>query len=236
MQEFGLTVHSRFSNISNESLDEMVQEIKDMNPRWGPKLLVGYLRSRGTFVQRERVRQALVRVDPIGVVARRCRAVHRRVYSVTRPLALWHFDGHHKRIKWRFVIHGCIDGYSRIPVFLKCSSNNRAQTVFSNFIEAVEKWGRPWRTRCDQGGENVDVVQYMIEKPGPGRGSALVGRIVHNQRIERLWRDVYKDVASVFHGLFSLMEEVGILDPIAETDIWCLHLIFGVCTTHFWDT
>eukprot|EP00794_Sanderia_malayensis_P001484 gene1484-1641_t len=93
-------------------------------------------------------------------------------------------------------------------------------------MDAVECWGMPSRTRCDQGGENVDVVQYMIVKRGAGRSSALVGCSVHNQRIERLWRDVYKDVASIFYELFSVMEEVGILDPISDADMWCLHYAF----------
>ena len=34
-------------------------------------------------------------------------------------------------------MHGGVDGFSRIPVFLKCSDNNRASMVFQDFIEAV---------------------------------------------------------------------------------------------------
>ena len=66
--------------------------------------------------------------------------------------------------------------------------------MLSCFRDAVAQWGLPSRIRSDRGGENIDVVQYMIHRRGTGRGSALVGRSVHNQRIERLWRDVYTDV------------------------------------------
>ena len=66
----------------------------------------------------------------------------------------------------------------------------------------------------------------MIIKRGTDRGSALVGRSVHNQRIERLWRDVYRDVLDLFYGIFMSMEDIGILDPINEIDIWCLHYCF----------
>ena len=76
------------------------------------------------------------------------------------------------------------------------------------------------------GGENVDVVRFMIERRGAGRNSALVGRSVHNQRIERLWRDVFKDVLQYFYDLFYMMEDVGILDPVNEVDLWCLQYCF----------
>ena len=31
--------------------------------------------------------------------------------------------------RWRLVVHGGVDGYSRIPVYLHCSDNNKADTV-----------------------------------------------------------------------------------------------------------
>jgi hypothetical protein len=41
------------------------------------------------------------------------------------------------------VVDGGIDGYTRIPVFLKCSSNNKADTVLQLFTEAIEEYGLP---------------------------------------------------------------------------------------------
>ncbi len=132
-----------------------------MNPYCGSKMLSGYLRAKGILIPRERIRKSLNRVDAVGIAARQCKAIRRRLYDVTRPLGLWYFDANHKLIKWRFVIHEAIDGYTRIPVFFRCSTNNRAHTVYSYFIDAVERYGLPSRTRCDQGSENVDVVQYI---------------------------------------------------------------------------
>ena len=45
----------------------------------------------------------------------------------------------------------------------------------------------------------------------------LVGKSVHNQRIERLWRDVYVGVIKFYHDLFLYMEAIGVLDPDDET-------------------
>ena len=61
------------------------------------------------------------------------------------PNSLWHIDGYHKLIWWRLVIHGGIDGYNRIPVYLKVASNNKAETVFDAFCAAVTKFGLPSR-------------------------------------------------------------------------------------------
>lgn len=78
---------------------------------------------------------------------------------------------------WRIVIHGGIDGYSRMPVYLKASDNNRAETVLREFLQSVEEFGLLSRVRSDKGGENVDVAAYMLSHPqrGPGRGSMITG-------------------------------------------------------------
>ena len=39
--------------------------------------------------------------------------------------------------RWRIVIHGGIDGFSRIPVYLLASNNNKAETVATAFIACV---------------------------------------------------------------------------------------------------
>ena len=82
--------------------------------------------------------------------------------------------------RWRFVIHGGIDGYSRIPVFLVVNTNNLSCSVLQAFQRAVLHWGIPERVRSDKGGENVGVAEYMLSHKGIG--SFIAGRSVHNQR------------------------------------------------------
>jgi hypothetical protein len=108
------------------------------------------------LVTRERLRASIRRIDPAGRIARRPseRTPH-RVYNVGGPNHLWHFDGNHKLIAWRIVIHGCIDGFTRRFIYLQARDNNKATTVLDIFEKAVTDHGWPHRARSDRGGENV---------------------------------------------------------------------------------
>ena len=157
----------------------------------------------------------------------RCDCIHTKVYTGFYYNVLCFFaDGNHKLVRWRMVIHGGIDGHTGVVVFLQCNDNNRAETVLRCFRTAVQTHGLPSRVRTDKGGENTKVAQFMLESRGTGRGSIIVGSSVHNQRIERLWRDVFTAVTQLYYSLFYHMEELGILDPLNEKHLFALHYIF----------
>ena len=59
--------------------------------------------------------------------------------------------------------------------FLSCSRNNRTETVYRPFVNAVSVFGLPKQVRTDS---------------------------VHNVRIERLWRDVRQCVVDTYQGLY----------------------------------
>lgn len=144
------------------------------------------------------------------------------------PNALWHIGGNHKLVRWKLVIHGGVGGFSRIPVYLRCSGNNQASTVLELFNEAVAEYGLPSRVRSDKGGENTEVSLFMLSNPqrGPGRGSMITGKSVHNQQIERLWRDVYYQVTFLYYNFFYHMEGCHVLDPDNGVHMFCLHDVF----------
>ena len=148
--------------------------------------------------------------------------IQRRTYNVPGPNSLWHIDSHHSLIQWRFVIHGCIDGYSRLITHLKCCTDNKSATTLDLFMNSV---GLPSRVRSDKGMENIRVCEYMVSVRGTGRHSHIAGASTHNQRIERLWRDVYRCVAATFHSLFYL-EAFHELDPLSDVDLFVLHTVF----------
>ncbi|KAJ7582311.1 hypothetical protein C8J56DRAFT_722093, partial [Mycena floridula] len=58
-----------------------------------------------------RIKASIDRVDPLGQALHVRKPVKHKPYSVPRPNALWHMDGHHKMICWGVVIHGIIDGF-----------------------------------------------------------------------------------------------------------------------------
>lgn len=79
---------------------------------------------------------------------------------------MWHIDTNHKLVRWRFIVAGGIDGFSRLIVFLNCSDNNKADTVFQQFLAGVDKYGIPLRVRSDKGLENVGIADYMLARRG----------------------------------------------------------------------
>ena len=120
-------------------------------------------------------------------------------------------------------------GFSRSVVYLSCHNNNKAETGLCEFLKAVEKFGLPSQVLTDQGGENVEIAKYMLSHPerGEGCGSRMAEKSVHNQRIERLWWDVFHACTFKYYWLFHFMKDIyGILNIDNPSHLFCLHFVF----------
>uniref|UniRef100_A0A3P9LTS1 Integrase catalytic domain-containing protein n=1 Tax=Oryzias latipes TaxID=8090 RepID=A0A3P9LTS1_ORYLA len=200
MREYGIR-RQKFSDISDQELDEVICAIQSNHPHVGEVMLNGTLCARNIIVQRHRLGDSVQMVDFAGAQSRRTSAVQRRTYSVPFPNYIWHINGNHKLIIWKLVIHTAIDGYSRFLTFLHCS-NNHAATVLDLFRKAVNKFGRPMHIRTDHGGENVLIWEDM--RVHKGVSSVLTGSSIYNQRLESL----------------------NMLDVDNPIDLFCLHYVY----------
>lgn len=99
-REYNIKLHDIYSDLTDEALDEALQNIIGLNRSVGAEGARARLHSHGITVPRQRVRDAMERIDPAGVAIR---ALHpklqRRTYAVAGPNSLWHIDGNHKLIR-----------------------------------------------------------------------------------------------------------------------------------------
>ena len=224
LEEFGID-SEKFTSISEQDLDTALIDIKEYHPSCGEVMIQGHLLHNGIKVPREKLRAAIHRVDHTNTTSRHSSVIRRRVYTTPHPNAVWHLDGNHKLTRWRMVIHGGIDGFSRLITYIKCANNNLASTVLCEFLKGISIYGLPCSVRTDCGGENVDVWRYMLSTH-QDPSCVLTGNSVHNERIERLWRDVTRCVSSAFIDTFYELEAQGVLDPSNEVDVFCLQVVF----------
>ena len=102
----------------------------------------------------------------------------------------------------------------------RCANNNKAATVISYFSHAVSLFGLPDKVRSYKGGENTEVWRFMLHHRRE-QSCIITGSSTHN---ERLWRDVFRCVGQIFYDLLFGLEDDGVLDPLNDTDLFCVHL------------
>ncbi|KAJ8474614.1 hypothetical protein ONZ45_g15892 [Pleurotus djamor] len=213
------------STLTDPQLESEVVSILQLFPSFGRRMIQGTLNARGHRVSIQRIRDAYRRVH--GTPGRFYNhMIVRREYSVPGVNSLWHHDGNHDLIRWRFVCHAFIDGKSRYVTGIQISANNRKATVLQVFLKAIGENGCPSRVRGDHGVENGDVAEWMETYRGRGRGSYIYGRSVHNCRIERLWLDFVHGIVKKWKEFFEDLEVHGRLEHDNFGHIWLLHHLF----------
>jgi hypothetical protein len=85
------------------------------------------------------------------------KTIPRREYHVRFANCMRHIDGYHKVDKCDFVIHGGIDGYSRLITFMRICDNNRSDYVTDACKQGAKQCGRPQRVRASYGKELLGV-------------------------------------------------------------------------------
>ena len=125
------------------------------------------------------------------------------------------------------IVFGQIDGYSRLISQLHLSTDNKASSALLTFIKSVKEYGIPSRIRLDHGSEFNHVEVFMNMLNGDDRGSVIRGRSVHNQRIERLWRDVLWKVLDKYYKMFNHMENCSVLDILDPVHMFSLQYVFS---------
>lgn len=99
LHAYGLSIRSTYSDISDADLDQSVINLLKGNQAKGPNYIQAAVDVSGHRVQRQRIRAAVQRVDPIGVALRSTAAIKRRTYKVKGPNSLWHIDANLKLIR-----------------------------------------------------------------------------------------------------------------------------------------
>lgn len=211
------------NSMTDNDIDTFINNNKQRGR--GAVHMLGLFTAKGFNVTRKRVRESVNRVDAVGKELRKTKAIKRREYTVAGPHHMWHIDGHHKLAPYGLVTHGCIDGFSRMVLYLECTDNNRSTTTLKLFKQAVREHMVPARVRGDRGGENVLIADYMITARGLGRRSFIGGTSKYNTRIERLWRDVRDKAIEFYQSLFATMKLDG-LDVDNQLHLFILQFMF----------
>ena len=138
-----------------------------------------------------------MRVNAVGVElrVRTSNSVVHHAYSMPCSNALWHIDGLHC-----LIYNG---GLLPMVALMDTQGTSVHLTIIKVlFLEATRAYGWPSHVRSDCGGENIEVAGCMTSTRGHGRRSHLASSSVHNQMVERLWRDTFR---CVFHLYFSVL-------------------------------
>lgn len=151
-------------------------------------------------VRRDHVMHLMRELNASGVQSRSRRRFVRRAYHSRGPNEVWHVDGYDKLKPFGIAIRGCIDGFSRKIMWLRCGkSNNDPEIIAQNYIQCVSEFGVvPMHLRTDCGTENGLMaalhcsLRSVHSDEFAGARSHMYGTSLSNQRIESWWSSFRK--------------------------------------------
>ncbi len=173
------------------------------------------------------VRLAMRRLNPVAVENRRRQRLKRRTYHCDGPNDVWHIDGYDKLKSYGFPISGCIDGFSRRLIWLRCShTNNDPKVIASYFLTSVSQSGIcPRKSRTDAGTENV-VIATLHSVLTNNEKAHVYGTSPSNQRIESFWNCFRRLRVQSWISFFENLESNGDFNCSNIQQIECLRYCF----------
>lgn len=156
LQDADVTRKTNFTPIATVRA-AISEELKGPGKPLGCQGMWQALKQKYSFIVRRDDVMCLMReLDPSGIENRSRHRFVRRAYHSMGPNEVWHVDGYDKLKPFGVAISGCIDGFSRKNMWLKCGrSNNDPRIIAQNYIKCVAEFGvSPMRLRMDCGTEN----------------------------------------------------------------------------------
>ena len=93
VMEYGLQDMQGFSDLSDTDLDSLVNDFSERHSHFAGQVCIsGYLQSIDFRIQRQRIRESLVRVDPDNRILRWSIIISVRVYYVPWLNSIWNLD------------------------------------------------------------------------------------------------------------------------------------------------
>ncbi|XP_051157073.1 uncharacterized protein LOC127279030 [Leptopilina boulardi] len=192
----------------------------------------------GLTVKRDTVYNILKIADPEGLANRFANRLRRREYLSPGPNFIWHTDGYDKLKPFGFAIHGCIDGFSRMILWLEVATTNNDPKVTAHYFlkTVLQLKFLPTVMRSDKGSENTLMESLQIclrskdDDQFSGEKSFIKGKSVHNQRIESYWGQMRRHSADFYIQFFKCMVEKNLFDG-SKLHKMCLQYCFGPMIT-----
>ncbi|VDI30900.1 Hypothetical predicted protein [Mytilus galloprovincialis] len=148
LKENNIQIRSSFSNMPDDELQGLISDYNRDHPNAGALEVQAYLKTKGVNVQRQRCRDILGRVDPLGTATRWSCTIQRRQYSVPTANSVWHVDTHHSLIRWGIIVQGGIDDHSRLIPFLRASNFQHIKGYCKVFCSGCEELWSTQQNTC----------------------------------------------------------------------------------------
>lgn len=200
LNQLGLRKRGNYSNL-HEVQAVIRSELRGPGQMFGYRTMWQVLKQKYNLtVKRKDVMTLLSEMNPVGSCRRRSRRFVRRVYHSMGPNYIWHVDGYDKLKPYGISVSGCIDGFSRKIMWLKCGpTNNNPAVIALNYMNCVSEHNVvPMRLRTDCGTENgtMSAIHCTLRSTQTddfsGAASHVYGPSTANQQIESWWSHLRK--------------------------------------------